>query len=116
MDGDHLHRSCEKLKITTKIQGGNEDPATIKRRKAKWISHTLSTTAFRNASLKERQGWEDEDEDVNNYCMTLTKREGSGNLNKRHLRTPWRIRFGRGYLTCNTDRLRGGDGRGGGWW
>jgi hypothetical protein len=31
--------------------------------------------------LKERwKGWEDEEEDVNSYCMTLRKREDPGNL------------------------------------
>jgi len=82
-DGDHLDRSYEKLHVT-KSQGGEEYPATVKRRKANWIGHMLR----RNCLLKNviegkiegRIGvTEDEEEDVLSYWKALRKRMGPGN-------------------------------------
>jgi len=45
--------------------------------------------------IRKNRRWEDEEEDVSCYCMTLRKRRETAKGNTRsHL---WRTRFGRGY-------------------
>jgi hypothetical protein len=47
----------------------------MKRRKANWIGQFCVGTALKNTLLKERlEGWEDEEEEVTSYWMTLRKR------------------------------------------
>ena len=67
-----------------RVKGGEEYPATLKRRKANWIGHMLR----RNCLLKDvierkiegRIGVnEDEEEDVSSYWNALRKRVGAGN-------------------------------------
>ena len=48
----------------------------IKTRKANWICHILHRNCLSNILLKERhKGWEDEEEDVSSYWMTLRKEQ-----------------------------------------
>ena len=39
--GDHLDRTCEKLRSTIKSYGAKKYSTTIKKRKDKWIGHIL---------------------------------------------------------------------------
>jgi hypothetical protein len=56
----------------------------MKRRKAKEVCHILCRNCLIKQviarNIEERiEGWEDEEEDVSSYRMSLRKREGTGN-------------------------------------
>jgi hypothetical protein len=52
---------------------------TIKRRKANWIGHILRRNCLLIHVIERYKGREDEEEDVSSYCMTLKKRDDTGN-------------------------------------
>jgi hypothetical protein len=73
-----------KDKVLQRVKEERNIENTIKRRKANWIGHILRRNSHRNHITEGKMERRikvrvDEEEDVSRYCMTLRKREDTGN-------------------------------------